>query len=128
MTRWYPSVVAGCGSFLILIIVSTKLENNKITKNSFSGGRNADINVSAIPPDQYISAHNVDFIGSGDFYGLQQIAGTTNVASFGVDASLKEIGSLPCKFAINGVLTYCILYFTMSSKDRKSTRLNSSHT
>ncbi len=89
--------------------------NNKITKNSFSGGRNSDVNVAALPPDQYISAHNVDFLANGNFYGLQNINSSTKLAQFVNDPNIKEIGSAPCKFTIDGVNTYCIIYFTMSS-------------
>lgn len=91
------------------------MDNNKITKNSFSGGRNSDVNVAILPPDQYIEAHNVDFIANGNFYALQNLSGTTFLSSFGTDATLREIGSYPCKFTINGTLTYCIIYATMSS-------------
>lgn len=91
----------------------------KLTKNSFSGGRNSDINVADIQPNQYQAAHNIDIVANGNFFALENIKGTTGLAVLAEDDTTREIGSYPCKFSINGTLTYCIVYITMSSATGK---------
>jgi hypothetical protein len=86
---------------------------NGITSNNFSGGRNTDTDKSIIQPNQYIEAHNVELVGDGKFFALQNINGTTGLIQMaGPGRVLKTI---PSRYLIDGEYQECITIFLVDT-------------
>lgn len=85
----------------------------RLTKNTFSKARNTDVSKALIGPDQYIEAHNVEIVGDGNFFALQNIQGTVNVQN--IVSSAKCLGVFRNKYVISGVTKECLTIFGFPS-------------
>lgn len=90
--------------------------SNKLTLNTFSRGRNSDVDQALIQPDQYLSAKNVELTADGSFFSLKNIKGTTQTSSLLSDdndiLAVKE-----SNYIIDGVSYPCITVFAASLAD-----------
>lgn len=82
--------------------------------NKWDGGRNTDTNKGSIPPNQYLEAHNLELVGDGNFFALQNIKGTTELNTLSSDPTAEEIGAFATKYLIGGVLKKCVTYFVVT--------------
>lgn len=82
-------------------------------KNEWFGGRNSDTDPSRLPPNQYISAENVELTGEGAFTSLRNIKGTDLVQQLSTSANFRILKELPNKYYINSTLVDCITIFSV---------------
>lgn len=98
------------------------METQKIHKNQFDGGLNADIEKNILGPSQYIDAFNVTLVGDGKFLALQDVKGTTNVQDITSLPNSYILGAIPSRYnllASNEKNVNCItifLYTVISSQ------------
>ena len=64
----------------------------RLTKNSFEGGLNVDMDKSKLDPIFATEIHNLETIGDGKFYNLTNIKGTINVQDVINTASTEVLG------------------------------------
>jgi hypothetical protein len=87
----------------------------KLTRNTFEGGRNTDVDKIRLNPNFYTDAHNVELVGGGDFTALTNIRGTTNVQNIlNNEPTVNVLGVFENRYTINGVGTdiQCLTIFT----------------
>lgn len=84
-------------------------------KNEWFGGRNSDTDPAKLPPNQYISANNVELTGEGAFASLRNISGTTLAQQLSTSATFKILQAIPNKYLISGELVDCITVFSVDS-------------
>lgn len=82
-------------------------------KNEFFGGRNSDLDPSKLPPNQYISATNVELTGNGAFASLRNINGTDLVQQLSTSATFRILNAIPNKYLISDELVDCITVFSI---------------
>ncbi len=90
----------------------------KLTRNTFTKGRNTDQDRNKISPDQYFEAHNVSLVGDGVFYSLQNLKGTVNVQDIlGTNLALVNecLGVFRTYWQIGGAIHQCLTIFTLST-------------
>lgn len=80
--------------------------------NQFFGGRNTDTDPSRLEPNQYVSAYNVELVGDGKYTSLQNINGTTEVATITTSTNTLVLGVFKNKYLINGSLFDGLTIFT----------------
>ncbi len=85
----------------------------RLTKNTFSKARNTDVSKALIGPDQYIEAHNVEIVGDGNFFALQNIQGTVNVQN--IISDTECLGVFRNKYVISGSTKECLTIFGFTS-------------
>lgn len=85
----------------------------KITRNTFEKGLNADIENSKIEPVQYTEAHNVEIVGDGEFLSLRNIKGTEAVQAVTSAVGGEVIGVFENSYLINGIKKKCLTVFTV---------------
>jgi hypothetical protein len=80
--------------------------------NNFSEGRNTDFTKAAVPNNQYTAAANVELVGDGKYYALQNIKGTTNVQQIVGSSTVEVLAVFPNKYSISGASYDCLTIFT----------------
>jgi len=85
-----------------------------IFKNTFVK-RNTDVSHHLVPNDQYIAASNVEAVGDGEFFSLQNIRGTTAVQEIINDSLTECIHVMPNLYSIGGTAYKCLTVFTASN-------------
>lgn len=92
----------------------------RVTRNSFDGGRNTDVDPSLINPNQYVEAHNVELVSEGGaFYAITDVKGTTEkIELTGLPTTCLILGSFANKYLIEGTSYRCITVFTAVSDDK----------
>jgi hypothetical protein len=86
-------------------------EENKITGNVFRG-RDTDTDPNKVNPDRYLEAHNVELVGEGKFFAIQQIKGTTQVATISTNPAVTVLKEIKCRYSIGGELYEGLTIFT----------------
>lgn len=86
-------------------------DENKITGNVFRG-RDTDTDPNKVNPDRYLEAHNVELVGEGKFFAIQNIKGTTEVATISVNPAVTVLNTTKCKYSIGGTLYEGLTIFT----------------
>ena len=89
----------------------------RLTKNSFEGGLNVDMDKSKLDPIFATEIHNLETIGDGKFYNLTNIKGTINVQDVINTASTEVLGVFRNKYVISSVLVDCLTIMTASVAD-----------
>lgn len=85
----------------------------EITKNVFAKGLNSDLNSSFTPTESYLSAHNLSLVDNGNFFALQNIKGTTNVAELLSASDAQVLGVFSARFLIGTTQDVpCLVIFT----------------
>jgi hypothetical protein len=80
--------------------------------NNFSEGRNTDFTKAAVPNNQYTAAANVELVGDGKYYALQNIKGTTNVQQIIGSSTVEVLAVFANKYQILGASYDCLTIFT----------------
>lgn len=78
----------------------------RITKNTFTDGRNTDIDQQMLDPKSYVDAHNLTLVGDGKFLGIKDFAGTLPVGDVTggiVDNLESNVKSVYGKYRINDI-------------------------
>lgn len=93
----------------------------KVTKNTFTGGLNTDLDPQIIPQDSYIDAINVSLTEDGKFFALKNLNGTADFATVysGIDTNQKVLGLYLNKYSINGkkgVKAFTVFTYNTSSR------------
>lgn len=89
----------------------------RLTKNSFEGGLNTDVDKSKLDPIFATEIHNLETIGDGKFYNLTNIKGTINVQDVINTASTEVLGVFRNRYTISSVLVDCLTIMTASVAD-----------
>lgn len=92
---------------------------SRITRNTFPGGRNSDVDPSIINPNQYTSAYNVELVSDGKFFALTSVNGTSEVRQItALPSDVQILGSFGNTYLIDSVSYKCLTIFTAVPGDK----------
>lgn len=83
---------------------------SEITRNSWSKGRQADVDPSVVANDSYQEAHNVTLTGDSKFLALENIKGTELIGTV-YAATVNVLKVFNNSYLISGVQTPCLTVF-----------------
>lgn len=89
------------------------METQKIHKNTFEGGLNTDFVNNLANNNQYLDAHNLSLVESGNFFALQDIKGTTNLSTITTLNDVRTLAVFANKYTIGDETNVeCLTIFT----------------
>jgi hypothetical protein len=88
----------------------------RLTRNTFEGGLNTDIDISKIDPIFYTDAHNLELVSNGKFHSFTNIAGTTDIKNLIGTGTNEVLGVFANTYLISGTAKKCLtVFFTNNS-------------
>ncbi len=90
----------------------------EVYKNSFDGGLDTNISQRLIPPNKYIQAANVNIATDGNFYAIENIKGTEEVAIILGETSEGVLAVYASKYKIGDAINIpCLTVFAVQFDD-----------
>ncbi len=86
-----------------------------VTKNFFVNGLNTNDDKNQIKANEYLEAHNLELTSDGNFFGLRNIKGTTELIEVLGSATAESLGVFPNKYKIGDDYFNCLTIFTVDT-------------
>jgi len=87
----------------------------RIFKNSFLRGINADLDKSITPAENYVAASNITLTGDNKFLAVENIAGTLKIGEILPNFTGKVLGMYASRYLIDTVESECLTIFVLES-------------